>query len=347
MRRLWLILLFFIPVASFSQFRISGEVIDSATREPVAGASVFLGNASAGASTNDNGSFSITGIRGGQYTLIVSVVGYKAYMQNVLVNEDMELSDIHIAKKNTMLREVRIGPPRDWEKDYQRFKNGFVGLSENAGDFVIVNPHVLSFGSDEGVFTASADGLLVIENRALGYRIKYMLSSFRDDKKNGIIAYFGSAFFEELPGSPHRIKKWKQKRLDTYLGSDMHFLRAIIANKVKEEGFTVERLIRKPNPKYNGFGSKYTATLVTTPLETNEYAHTTNIQGEYAIKFPDCLYVVYKGAQGAGSTVVINAPYLLFDNNGIIINLMDVLMEGAWGDSRMPEMLPVDYEPGK
>jgi hypothetical protein len=28
-----------------------------------------------------------------------------------------------------------------------------------------------------------------------------------------------------------------------------------------------------------------------------------------------------------------------------ILNIQDVLMEGPWGDSRMPEMLPVDYEP--
>ncbi len=348
MRKNLLFLLVLWPAVSFAQFRINGKIIDSATKAPVAGASVFLGNASAGASTNNDGLFSITGVRGGQYTLIVSVVGYAPYMQNVLVNNDMALSTISIGKKNTMLKEVRIGPPRNWEKDYQRFKNGFISFSDNAQECTILNPHVLSFDSDEGVFTAKNDGLLVIENKALGYRIKYLLYSYRDDKKNGILLYYGTAFFENMQGSAHRIKKWRQKRLDTYLGSNMHFLRAVITGRVKEEGFTVERLIRKPNPNYKGgLDNKYIATLVTKPLEANEYAHLTDVPGEYAIKFEDCLYVVYKGAQAAGSTVTINAPYLYFDNNGIIINLQDILMEGPWGESRIPEMLPVDYEPGK
>jgi hypothetical protein len=268
-------------------------------------------------------------------------------MQSVLVNKDLELPTIVIAKKNTMLQEVHIGPPRDWEKDYERFKNGFIGHSDNAGDFTIMNPHVLSFDSENGVFVAKADGMLVIENKALGYNEKYSLYAFRDDRKNGTLTYYGTAFFDEMKGTPHRIKKWKEKRQETYLGSNMHFLRAAIANRVKEEGFTVERLIRKPNPKYKGFGSKYVETLVTTPLETYEYFHTTDVPGEYALKFPDCLYVTYKGAQGAGSTLTINSQYLIFDNNGIIINLQDILMEGQWGDSRMPEMLPVDYDPDK
>jgi hypothetical protein len=347
MRKFLVSILLLLPLSLFAQFHISGKIVDSATRSPVVGASVFLGNASAGASTNSDGSFTINGVRGGQYTLIVSVVGYVPYSQGVLVNKDIVLNTISIAKKNTMLKEVRIGPPRNWEKDYERFKRGFVGSSDNAADFTILNPHVLSFDSDEGVFTAKADGLLLVENKALGYKIKYMLDAYRDDRKSGILLYYGAAFFEDMSGSLHRIKKWKQKRLDTYLGSNMHFLRAVIAGKVKEEGFTVERLIRKPNSAYKGIGNKYISTLITTPINAREYAHITNIPGEYAIKYADCLYVVYKNAQSTGSTMTINAPYAYFDNNGIIINIQDVLMEGPWGDSRMPEMLPVDYEPGK
>lgn len=347
MRCIWVFILFLTPVATFAQFHISGKVIDSATKLPVAGANVFLGNATAGAATNNDGVFAIKGVRGGQYTLIVSVVGYRPYMQNVLINKDVELRTISIAKKNTMLQEVRIGPPRNWEKDYERFKNGFIGFSDNARGFSIINPHILSFDSDEGVFTAKADGLLVIENRALGYRIKYMLYSYKDNKKTGVLLYYGTAFFEDMKGSRHRIKKWKQKRLETYQGSSMHYLRSVIADRVKEEGFTVDRLIRKPNPDYKGLGNKFIDELINKPLETNEYAHITDVPGEYALRFSDCLYVIYKDAQGVGSILSLNAPCLYFDNNGIVMNIADVLMEGPWGDSRTPDMLPVDYEPGQ
>jgi hypothetical protein len=283
---------------------------------------------------------------GGQYTLIVSVVGYVTYAQNVLVNKDIDLGAIRMAAKNIMLKEVRIGPPRNWEKDYERFKSGFIGFSDNAKDCTIVNPHVLDFDSEDGVFTATAQDMLVIENKALGYHIKYMLYAYKDDKKNGQLYYAGAAFFENMPGSDRQLKKWKRRRREAYLGSNMHFLRSVIQNRVSEEGFKVERLVRKPNPAYkSGFDNKYTSTLITTPIETSDYSRLTDVKGEYALQFKDCMYVVYNNNQAIGSTVTITSPYIYYDNNGIILNTQDVLMEGPWGDSRMPEMLPVDYWP--
>ena len=173
-----------------------------------------------------------------------------------------------------------------------------------------------------------------------------MLYAYSDDKKNGQLYYAGAAFFENLPGSNHQLKKWKQKRLEAYLGSNMHFLRSVMQNRVKEEGFKVERLIRKPNPAYKGgLENKYIATLITSPIETSDYSRRTAIKDKYALQFKDCMYVVYNDNQAVGSTVTITSPYAYFDNNGIILNIQDVLMEGPWGDSRIPEMLPVDYEP--
>jgi len=345
MQKRLIFFLLLLPFVSIGQYHITGKIIDSATKAPVADASIFLSNASAGAKSNADGTFTIANVRGGQYTLIASVVGYNTYAQSVLVNKDIDLKIISITKKNVMLKEVRIGPPRNWEKDYERFKSGFIGFSDNASNCTILNPHVLDFDSEDGVFTATAQDMLIIENKALGYRIKYMLYAYKDDKKNGQLYYAGAAFFENMPGSDHQLKKWKRKRREAYLGSNMHFLRSVIQNRVKEEGFKVERLIRKPNPAYNGFGNKYTATLITTPIETSDYSRITDKKGEYALQFKDCMYVVYNDNQAIGSTVTITSPYAYFDNNGIILNIQDVLMEGPWGDSRIPEMLPVDYEP--
>jgi hypothetical protein len=44
--------LFLLPFAAMGQYRITGRVVDAATKQPVADASVFLSNASAGAKTN-------------------------------------------------------------------------------------------------------------------------------------------------------------------------------------------------------------------------------------------------------------------------------------------------------
>ena len=340
--------LLFLPVAAMGQYRITGKVVDIVTKKPVANASVFLSNASAGAKTNDDGTFTINNVRGGQYTLIVSIIGYATYSQSILVNKDIALPEMDIAQQSIVLKEVRIGPDPHWERHYEEFKRDFLGNGDNAKDCTILNPHVLDFDAVKDSLTATAQDFLIIENKALGYRIKYMLSAFDHDYMSGKLYFAGAAFFEDLKGSERQIKKWHERRLKTYLGSDMHFLRSVIANRVKEEGFKVERLIRKPNPDYGkGPGAKYIETLVTTPLGRGEYTKLTDQKDEYALEFKDFLYVIYDNSPLAGSTINIDAADAFFDNNGIILNPESVTMEGSWGESRMPEMLPVDYEPAE
>jgi CarboxypepD_reg-like domain len=341
------ILFLFIPFVAVAQYRISGRVVDSATRKPVADASVFLSNASVGTKTNNDGTFTLTNVRGGQYEMVVSIIGYATYKQTVMVNKDLNLPEIHINQQAIQLQEVRIGgPDKHWADHYARFKREFIGTTDNAAECDILNPHVLRFDNDDGVFSATADGTLTIENKALGYHIKYILTAFSDNSKTGITYFAGEAFFEAMKGSKHRQKKWIKNRLETYDGSDMHFLRSVIAKKVKEEGFLVQRLIRKPNPAYKGgFDNKYLQTLVTTPLATGEYAGITDQKGEYVLALKDCLAISYNNNPLSGSILTIASPYLYFDNNGIVLNPQDATFEGSWGESRIAGMLPVDYEP--
>lgn len=338
--------IFFIPFTAKAQYRISGRVIDGATQKPIADVSVYLSNASAGAKTNDDGTFTIANVRGGQYEMIVSIIGYAPYKQNIMANKDLILPDIHINQQVIQLQEVRIGRDSHWADHYAKFKREFLGTTDNAVQCDILNPHVLSFDNNNGEFTATASGLLLIENKALGYRIKYMLSEFNNNSKTGRIYFEGSAFFEDLKGSKREVKKWNKNRLLTYRGSDMHFLRAVIANTVNEEEFVVRRLIRKPNPAYKGgWDNRYIQTLVKTPLPVGEYASVTDQKGEYALAFKDCLAIDYKDNPLSGSIIVIDSDYAYFDNNGIILNPQSVTMEGNWAESRIAGMLPVDYEP--
>ncbi|NNU34638.1 hypothetical protein HK413_12165 [Mucilaginibacter sp. S1162] len=48
---------------------------------------------------------------------------------------------------------------------------------------------------------AESDNFLVIENRGLGYRVKFLLKDFKSDGINNIVSYGGQRLFEELPGS--------------------------------------------------------------------------------------------------------------------------------------------------
>ncbi|SHN16503.1 carboxypeptidase-like regulatory domain-containing protein [Mucilaginibacter sp. OK098] len=362
------LILFLLPVTCFAQYVITGKVLNSADKTPVANASVFLNNAVAGSKTDDKGAFTITNVRSGQYDLVVSSLGFETSHQNIMINGDIRLTDIGLAPKIMMLQEVHIKPKGDWAKNYEKFKQCFFGNSAYAQQCKILNKNLedlldLDYNSKTRVFTARSADFLEIENKALGYKIRYLLQELKSDGIANINYYEGTAAFEELKGSTSQIRKWKKNRLSAYEGSSMHFLRSVIANNFNNEGFKVLRLIRKPNPDYKGFGAKYNQTLVNTPMDVRDFVKVTDVTGEYALSFSDCLYVMYDKKRAHISdkdsknlllspdfmddplttTLIFNEQNAFFDNNGIIINPLSLLFDGNWGRRLIAELLPVDY----
>lgn len=67
---------------------IRGVVTDSDNGESLPGANVFIEELNTGTSTNEDGTFEITGVRAGTYTLRVTFVGYKTHRQTVDVQDD-------------------------------------------------------------------------------------------------------------------------------------------------------------------------------------------------------------------------------------------------------------------
>ena len=64
---------------------VKGTIIDDQTGSTMPGANVFLEKTSYGAATNVDGKFVIASVPPGQYTLIVSYVGYLQYKQAITV----------------------------------------------------------------------------------------------------------------------------------------------------------------------------------------------------------------------------------------------------------------------
>jgi len=364
MKYLLIIALFF-PLACFPQTKITGRVLNQSDKTPLANASVFLSNATIGTKTGDDGSFSLNTVRGGQYELVVTMIGHETYRKEIMLTTvNINLPDILIASKTTQLSEVKVGASTDWERNYQAFLKDFLGSSSLALQCKILNPEMLNLDYDRAkrTLTASSYDFLEIENQALGYKIKYLLTRFIKDSKSNFLYFEGSALFENMEGSAAKKKRWQKKRNEVYAGSSMHFLRSVIANDMENNHFKVLRLIRKKAPDYNGFNNKYNQTLVTTPLKTEDFVRLTDNKGLFALTFPDCLYIMYtkkKDRQNklginrpadapdyATSIVTFDEPYGFFDNNGIITNPTAILFEGNWGNSRMAELLPVDFEPG-
>ena len=71
-----LILFAMCSTLAYSQFTVSGKIVDSATKEPLSSASVYCQNTTIGTTTNKEGEFSLQ-LKSGGYELIVSYTGYQ------------------------------------------------------------------------------------------------------------------------------------------------------------------------------------------------------------------------------------------------------------------------------
>lgn len=321
-----LLFCFLMPAAAWAQTAsITGKVVTKASKTPIPQASVFLSNSSFGTSTAGDGSFQLNRLRPGQYTLVVTSLGFEDYTKKIQVDDAPVNINVELEPKVIQLREVTISTTAkaDWRRNFEQFKKDFLGSDNNAKLCQILNPDVIYFTYHKKALTleAETDKFLVIDNMALGYRVKFLLKDFKSDGISEIISYGGERLFEELPGSKSQKKAWQKARDDAYYGSPMQFFRALYTDKLTEEGFEVHHLMRYLNParpsddvlhqKINKFRSlnmvdsanhwievanmsKYYMDKVSqTPYASFELLRQTQTPGIFAISSPNYLYVMY------------------------------------------------------
>lgn len=355
-----LLYLLLIPVAVCAQNSITGKVISLADKKPIPDASVFLSNASVGNKTADDGSFTLNNIKNGQYDLVVSCVGYEAFHQTILVNgTPITIPKIELVTKTTELKEVKIKYDPDRAAHLKLFVSTFIGQTDNARKCTIINPDIIDLDYDKttGILTASTDDFLIIENKSLGYRIKYLLNKFLYNPHYGRVYYTGPSIFEPLTGKESEQKRWNKNRLKAYLGSDMHFLRSCISNTVEKEGFEVRAIPHRIRTAQLNIPAQtslaQTAQAQTTKptalfdhrlLQRDEYITTTDKQNVWAVAGDNILQITYLDDPGHRAFITLLKPQAYFDNNGVLMDPDSTTLMGYWAELRIADLLPVDYQ---
>jgi len=117
MRFSWLILLLFFPIITLAQNGIiTGKVTRADNKAPLPLANVFLSNTTSGTSTSSDGTFTLSHLKPGQYTLVVSILGYEEYSTTVSVAQEPININIELSSKVTELHEVIVTTPANWKK---------------------------------------------------------------------------------------------------------------------------------------------------------------------------------------------------------------------------------------
>ena len=245
----WLIFILFISQSILAQesYTVSGIIKDK-KGETLPGAGVFVSGYKIATLSNNNGEFSLK-LKPGNYELLIKMVGFKSVNKQVVVSDKDITINVELIVNVIRLNEVVVKPDLNRENNLKTFTNFFIGQTPNSFQCKILNPDVLYINYDQQnqVLTAYCDEFLIIENKALGYKIKYLIKEFECDMVSRIIFYQGSPYYEDLPASNSKKKLWAKKRLEAYNGSSQHFFRSLYTGNSISEGYQLHKLIKQAN----------------------------------------------------------------------------------------------------
>ncbi|RCH53764.1 hypothetical protein DJ568_16125 [Mucilaginibacter hurinus] len=324
-------------------FSISG-VVKGENGEKMPGTIVFVSGSKYITAADANGVYRLDGLTSGNYELAAKMIGYENFRQTVNVNQKSVLVNITLRVSATLLDEVVIVSQVNRQKYLETFTKYFIGQSANASKCSILNPDVLNFRyqKSDNTLHASADDFLLIENRGLGYRLKYLLNKFEFNYNTELLYYNGSPYFEELIGTGKQIAKWKQNRDVAFNGSVRHFFRSVFNNTLKEEGYAVYESKDRDKEKRASISDIYS--LWDISRVNNDFVY---------VKPKAKLYVLFgredsgtydpKAAFGQSSMLKPLQDSVLIDRNGSFAS-KGFLFNGYWSWENVAEMVPVDYK---
>jgi hypothetical protein len=214
--------------------------------EPVPFANIYIDGTTFSAISNESGNFKLLNFPKLPYKVIVSRLGY--YKSEIEINS---ISDkwrvIKLEPKLNELDEIVVKPTNNngWKKYGKIFFEEFIGTSKFSKECKILNPDVLEFNfidSTNQLYVKSNEEI-IIQNNALGYKIKYLLSSFVKDYSKKFTYFEGSTLFQDLSleeDNKKFIDLWKINRQKSFNGSLHHFFKCLFQGTITESGFRVE-----------------------------------------------------------------------------------------------------------
>jgi hypothetical protein len=355
MKKPGLLLLAFMAMSTaiFAQFSIRGKVIDAENKEALPAASVFAQNTTRGTTTDKDGNFQLFLDKGG-YELIISFTGYTSKTISVQGN-DQEIT-IELQKADNSMSEVVIKSSNEladgWERYGSFFLSHFIGSTPLADSCTLLNPEVLKFlyyKRNDRLKVLAAEPLQ-IQNRALGYTLRYDLDSFVYFFKTDMNSYHGRCFYTPLEGSPEEVQLWKTNRAQVYRGSRLHFLRSYYDSTLKQEGFTVDVLSKSNAEKFVRLRNPYDTAyyFYNDSTDDAELYFPVKASISYNNKAPEKRYLEQFKLP---LNVRIQISYIdlretiIIKPNGFFFDQSSWLNQGYWSWKNLADQLPYDYEP--
>jgi len=321
MKKITLFLLFLtFCTTAFTQV-IKGTISDQKTDSVICFATVYFNGTFVGTSSDVNGKFKLNVSKNTAMPLTISAVGY--YSVTLTDFSTSKPLIIYLKPKIYDLSEAVISS-KSLERKRRRnlilFKEEFLGTTDNAQECKILNEKDITFNydSDDDTIKAFALKPILVENKALGYKITYYLDKFEYYKGTQATFFSGNIIFKEDVTTEESQKQLAEAREKAYFGSRMHFFRSLWSNDLNSNGFTVKNSNHQP--------IKYKEIVI--QRNNNKY-----------LSFPENLNVFYIKVF---SNIQFLKKNVYFDKTGYF-DPSGVIWKGRMGLQRIADWLPYEY----
>lgn len=344
---------------SSNYFKITGKVLDANTKAPLQAASVFAQNTTTGTATGTDGSFTLWLPNGG-YDLAITFAGYETSTRRISTADAAD-NNIVIEMKLRVksMDEVAVKSSNELKDGLERygsfFMENFIGKSINSKNCDIKNKEALKFyfSKKRNRLKVRAEEPLLIENTALGYRIKYTLDSFTHDYNTLTSTFAGYPLFEEItPADSMQVNIWKANRAKAYKGSILHFMRSIYNRQLKEEGFEIQFIVKNNGKDTAIKGLDFYGALNFEKNDSTQVVEISPNQSEVAIIYkneqPDHLFTtINEDAPKKYELSFVTFPPLQaigIEQNGYYFDQDDLTLTGYWSWEKVADMVPYDFK---
>ncbi|MEP6712125.1 MAG: carboxypeptidase-like regulatory domain-containing protein [Ferruginibacter sp.] len=356
------LLLLCVSVTAFAQsgYYVSGKVLSTETSQPLQGASVFAQNTTIGTATDADGNFKLLLPNGG-YDLVVTFTGHNTETKRVTTG-DAENKNIvfQMKQKEKEMMEVSVVATTEvkdgWEKYGSFFLDEFIGKTTNSKSCTIKNPEVLKFyfSKKRNRLKVLAREPLQIENKALGYNIKYALDSFTHEYATEVSLYTGYPLFEEMaPKDNAQQTEWSMARQQAYKGSILHFMRSVYNKNLKAQGFEIQFIIKTE--------ARQTAAAVKDAYAALHYEKDDSNRTVKILPNQNDVGVLYTNEKPAEDFIKLNPgepvdfqfsvlsfmpqQFIVIEENGYYYEQNDLSISAYWTWDKVADVLPYDYVP--
>jgi hypothetical protein len=314
---------------------ISGVVLDSITKKPIAGAEVFINNSTIYTKTSSDGRFALSKIPKGQQEVGVFKSNYEPLVKFLLTNSrKVKCDTLLITKRNHNVTNKIIST--DQSLPLQLLRSKLVGKSFFG---VIENEKSITVNKDmNGDVSFSSKDPLEITFEKTRYKVKFFIQSAFLKSKPSYLKVNGLCYFQNLD-TLFENTKTEINRLMAYEGSLMHFTRALLLSRWKEEGFDL--FIGDPSTNHSKFPirkNKGQSELYPDQLNFRE-----NDEGT-AIQLPQQFIISYTSPdrKSKNSKFILEKP-LIVSGFGTICSPNTVIIYGSMNQTTTIPLLPIDY----